>query len=228
MFVWTMLAVGLVLGFPPDAPGQSAHAPSAGLWKKTLTTIRPSIVVLSAVDDERAPKKKDAQQRGMGVLIDGKGLLIAPHVALPAQAKLVATLADHSQVAADLVLTDVKLGIDVFQLRAQKLPAACQFLDSKQIELGEEVILLSIAWGDEHTATRGIISAKNREIGGEKVLQTDCSLGPGTFPGIVFAKSGEVVGVVSPQTERNGLGFALPGERLKAVVDDARRRMKAE
>jgi S1-C subfamily serine protease len=82
---------------------------------------------------------------------------------------------------------------------------------------GESVIALGNAFGYEHTVTRGIISALNRDVqvsetqSYEDLIQTDASINPGNSGGPLMNIDGEMIGVnVAVRAGAQGIGFAIP------------------
>jgi len=73
------------------------------------------------------------------------------------------------------------------------------------------------------TVTAGIVSAKGRVLGAgpyDDFIQTDASINPGNSGGPLFNVDGEVVGInTAIIAAGQGLGFAIPINEAKAVVD---------
>ncbi len=85
-------------------------------------------------------------------------------------------------------------------------------------------------FGLEHTVTAGIVSAKGRVIGAgpyDNFIQTDASINPGNSGGPLINAAGEVVGVNSAIFSQSGgnigIGFAIPIDLAKKVVDQLRK-----
>ncbi|HOA52614.1 MAG TPA: PDZ domain-containing protein, partial [Thermogutta sp.] len=86
---------------------------------------------------------------------------------------------------------------------------------------GESVIALGNAYGYEHTATRGIISALHRAVQVsdsqyyDDLIQTDASINPGNSGGPLLNINGEMIGVnVAVRAGAQGIGFAIPVDRV--------------
>jgi serine protease Do len=85
-------------------------------------------------------------------------------------------------------------------------------------------------FGLEHTVTAGIVSAKGRVIGAgpyDNFIQTDASINPGNSGGPLINADGEVIGVNSAIFSQSGgnvgIGFALPVDLAKKVVEQLRK-----
>jgi serine protease Do len=88
-------------------------------------------------------------------------------------------------------------------------------------------------FGLEHTVTAGIVSAKGRVIGAgpyDNFIQTDASINPGNSGGPLISADGDVIGVntaIFSQSGGNvGIGFAIPIDLAKKVLDQLRKNGK--
>jgi serine protease Do len=79
-----------------------------------------------------------------------------------------------------------------------------------------------------HTVTTGIVSAKGRYTGEmsnyENFIQTDAAINPGNSGGAMVNLNGELVGINTAIISRNGgnqgIGFAIPVNMVKKVMED--------
>lgn len=81
----------------------------------------------------------------------------------------------------------------------------------------------------DHTVTAGVLSARERSISiddtdgtrnYEHLLQTDASINPGNSGGPLLNLKGEVIGMnVAVSADAQGIGFAIPTETIKEVLD---------
>lgn len=103
--------------------------------------------------------------------------------------------------------------------------------DSNTIKVGSEVVAIGNPQGFDHTVTAGVLSAKGRSIdineedgSGTRnysdLLQTDASINPGNSGGPLLNAEGQVIGMnVAVSTDSQGIGFAIPVNKIKEVVD---------
>ena len=102
------------------------------------------------------------------------------------------------------------------------------FGDSDNVLVGETVLAIGNALGEGNTATRGIISAKNKEIvvpnGIELiVLQTDAAINPGNSGGPLVNTRGEVVGINTAKINESaveGTGYSITSNVAKIIVEE--------
>jgi serine protease Do len=105
--------------------------------------------------------------------------------------------------------------------------------NSDTLRVGEWVLAIGSPFGLDMTVTSGIVSASGRGnvgIGGEgfyaDFIQTDAAINPGNSGGPLLNMRGEVVGVntaiLSRSGGNNGIGFSIPINMVKYVVDELR------
>jgi S1-C subfamily serine protease len=103
--------------------------------------------------------------------------------------------------------------------------------NSDIIRPGDWAIAIGNPFGFEHTVTTGVISALGRPIqiptsGGQlrtykNLIQTDAAINPGNSGGPLLNLNGEVIGInTAVSTQGQGIGFAIPINEVKNVVDD--------
>ena len=93
--------------------------------------------------------------------------------------------------------------------------------DSIQLRSGQKVFAIGSPLGLERTVSEGIISLKNRLIGGQLYIQNTAQISPGNSGGPLFNLRGEVVGVNNMKVMAmgaEGLGFAIPSSTLKTFL----------
>lgn len=129
-------------------------------------------------------------------------------------------------IAARVVGRDPELDLAVLKINSDgKLPYL-KLGDSDKIEVGEWSVAIGNPFGLDHTVTVGVISAKGRPltINGQNfknLLQTDASINPGNSGGPLLNLKGEVIGInTAINAQGQGLGFAIPINTAKSVLDD--------
>src|SRR5204863_8322407 len=104
--------------------------------------------------------------------------------------------------------------------------------DSDKVRVGDIVLAVGNPFGIGQTVTSGIISAKGRRTGlsdgsFEDFLQTDAPINQGNSGGALVNTSGELVGInsqiLSPSGGNIGIGFAIPSNMARAVLDQLAR-----
>lgn len=168
---------------------------------------------------------------GSGLIVDPKGYIVTNQhvVARAREAKIKVTLADGADFEARLLRADEDLDLALIRIeRAEPFPA----LDVNRLSpnlLGQTVIAIGNPVGYESSVSQGILSAKDRSLTIEDIvydslLQTDAAINPGNSGGPLVDIAGQLVGINSAKLGRVGvdnIGFAIPGERVRAFVQDA-------
>jgi len=102
--------------------------------------------------------------------------------------------------------------------------------DSSGLRVGELAVAVGNPLGElGGTVTDGIISALDREIDFDGItmnlLQTNAAINPGNSGGGLFNSRGELIGIIvakSAGSDIEGIGFAIPINDVKEVIDDIR------
>lgn len=164
---------------------------------------------------------------GSGVIISNKGEIVTNHHVIDGASKITVRLKDGTSYDAKVIGSDVKTDIAVIKIEANNLQPVV-FGDSDTLKVGELAVAIGNPLGQlGGTVTEGIISALDRQItiDGETMtlLQTSAAINPGNSGGGLFNEAGELIGVVNAKSSGSdieGLGFAVPVNTVKTVVDD--------
>ena len=134
---------------------------------------------------------------------------------------------DGEEYKATLIASDVQTDLAVIRIEAENLQPAVLGV-SADMNVGDDVYAIGNPLGSlGGTVTEGILSAKDREITIEgqnmTLLQTSAAINPGNSGGGLFNAKGELIGVVNAKSSGSdieGLGFAIPIDIAKTVVND--------
>ena len=136
------------------------------------------------------------------------------------------TLPDRTEYKAKVVGRDQAADLAVLKIEAPKPLPFVQFGDSTKTRVGDWVIAIGNPFALGGTVTAGIVSAIHRSIGSgpyDRYIQTDAAINSGNSGGPMFDMAGNVVGInsaiYSPSGGNVGIGFAIPAEEAKPVVD---------
>ena len=176
------------------------------------------------------PRQREQRSLGSGFIISEDGYILTNNhvVAGMDDVKVKITIpGDHNEYKAVVKGVDEKLDLALLKIEAkEKLPFA-PLGDSDRIEVGEWAMAIGNPFGLSQTVTAGIISAKGRVIGSgpyDDYIQTDASINPGNSGGPLFNLSGEAIGINTAIIAGGGggIGFAIPVNLAKGVVDQLR------
>ena len=145
------------------------------------------------------PNQQPLQSLGSGFLIDADGLIITNnHVVDQADEIEVQLVDSEKKYQAKLVGKDPKTDIALIKINAPKKLPYLKLGSSEKLQVGEWVAAFGNPLGFAHSITKGIVSAKGRdvdELGIFPFIQTDASINPGNSGGPLVNLDGEVVGV---------------------------------
>lgn len=172
---------------------------------------------------------------GSGFMWDNQHVVTNYHVVQGAN-EVVVTFKNGKTVRAKLLGSYPRKDIAVLTLENTKrpdemhLPSHFPVADSSQLRVGQDVIAIGNPFGLDHTLTRGIISALNRQIPNghgaylSDLIQTDASINPGNSGGPLLNSQGELIGmntaIYSTSGSSAGIGFAILSNDIQRVVNE--------
>lgn len=174
---------------------------------------------------------------GTGFFISSDGYILTNNhlVENAVQVKVVTIQGDD--YVAKVIGTDPRSDLALVKVMGKNFPVAV-LGDSAAARVGEWVLAIGNPLGMEHTVTSGIISAKGRQLGGtgadvpqfEDYIQTDAAINRGNSGGPLVNMKGEVIGInsniLTPSGGSVGIGFAIPSNLAKKVVDQLKAKGK--
>ncbi len=171
---------------------------------------------------------------GSGFIIDPSGLLVTNNHVIADADEITAILQDGQAYKAEIVGRDTKADLALLRIKApHKLPAIA-FGNSDEMRVGDWVMAIGNPFGMAGSVTAGIISARARDINAgpyDDFLQTDAAINKGNSGGPLLNLKGEVIGIntaiFSPSGGSIGIGFAIPANLAKPVIDDLQKYGKA-
>lgn len=157
---------------------------------------------------------------GSGVIVDSNGYILTNNHVVEKADRIQVTLAGTTvKYDAKLIGADSDTDLAVIKIDARKPLTAVKIGNSDAVQVGDWAVAIGSPFGLQATVTAGIISAKQRDLGGiehqfQKFLQTDAAINPGNSGGPLLNINGEVIGIntaiVSGSGGYQGVGFALP------------------
>jgi serine protease Do len=200
--------------------------------------VRPATPSTSSSAASSASLAAGAARRslGSGFVISDDGYIATNAHVVDRAGKVSVRFADRREVDAKIVGVDTKT--DVALLKVDSPNGALKpiaFGDSSSLEVGEWVMAIGSPFGLEQTVTVGVVSAKERVLGAgpyDDFIQTDAAINPGNSGGPLLDADGRVVGINTAISSRSGgndgIGFAIPINLAKGVLDQLRKSGKVE
>ena len=201
--------------------------------KQIVKQVSPSVVAITTYVNYQ---NYQAEGMGSGIIIREDGYIVTnAHVVNGAKGITVLLSDGETKYEGHIVGMDTKTDLAVIKIDATGLPAAV-FGNSDQVEVGEKVIAIGNPQSLEFagSVTEGIVSGLNRSLTAtdssqtsvttySNLIQTDAAINPGNSGGALVNEYGQVIGINSAKVVRegaDGMGFAIPSNEAKPVVDD--------
>lgn len=169
---------------------------------------------------------------GSGFLIDPDGRILTNyHVIGGPDARISVILADRSRYDATVLHREPDNDLALLKINPKKKLPYLRLGDSDNLQVGQKVLAIGNPFGLEGTLTTGIISSLHRTVPDERgrpmedMIQTDAAINPGNSGGPLLDSQGNVIGIntMIVGAANVGIGFALPINRAKVLLDDYQR-----
>jgi S1-C subfamily serine protease len=166
--------------------------------------------------------------QGSGFIIDKEGHILTNYHVIADARQIEVTLHNRKKYRATIIGTDRSHDLAVVQIKAPELTPMV-LGDSNNLQVGQKVYAIGNPFGLSGTLTRGIVSSirQVQEPDGmmiDDAIQTDASINPGNSGGPLLNMHGEVIGIntmiASNTGQSAGIGFAIPINTAKAVIND--------
>jgi Do/DeqQ family serine protease len=176
---------------------------------------------------------------GSGVIVSPEGIVVTNNHVVQAEgaADIKIALVDNQEFPAKIILRDERTDIAILRIesRDNDFPYL-RFADSDALEVGDIVLAIGNPFGVGQTVTSGIVSALSRTRVGisdyQFFIQTDAAINPGNSGGALVDMSGRLAGINTAIYSRsggsNGIGFSIPANMVRVVVNSALRSGKVE
>jgi S1-C subfamily serine protease len=169
-----------------------------------------------------------AEGQGSGFIIDKEGHILTNYHVISEARQVEVTLHNLKKYRATVVGTDSLHDLAVLQIKASDLTPMV-LGDSRNLQVGQKVYAIGNPFGLSGTLTSGIVSSirKVQEPNGttiDEAIQTDAAINPGNSGGPLLNRHGDVIGIntmiASDVNQSSGIGFAIPVNTAKAVLND--------
>jgi S1-C subfamily serine protease len=249
LLLLVVLGVGMVAGWgigrtnavSPSLSQPAAVPASTGttleqVREAVAARVRPTVVevVVALLNGKKA--------LGSGVLIDPRGYIVTNNHVVSGARTVQVVLYDGTNMPASIAGTDPPDDLAVLKVRPPTGNLTVATLgDSSKLRVGQEVLAIGNPLGITETVTHGIVSALGRTVsegqGGAVIrnaIQTDAPINPGNSGGALVDLQGNLVGIptltaIDPEfnTPANGVGFAIPSNRVRVIVPEIIQKGKA-
>lgn len=171
------------------------------------------------------PEVPKATSLGTGFVIDASGLILTNnHVVADADEIKIAFTEDPAEkpVDGEIVGRDPQLDVALIRVKTKRTLVPLPMGNSDALEVGEYVMAAGNPFGQGHSVSHGIVSAKGRNVPGlglANYLQTDAPINPGNSGGPLVNLRGEVIGINNAiLANAQGIGFAIPINSVSTIL----------
>jgi serine protease Do len=175
----------------------------------------------------RGPQQ--VQGAGSGFILDPTGHVATNAHVIGNATRVVVSLQNGQEFQARVVGLDELTDLALLKIEPRGALPFVPWGDSGRLRVGQWVLAAGNPFGLGGTVTSGIVSARGREIGAgpfDDFIQTDAPINPGNSGGPLFNTAGEVIGIntaiYSPSGASAGIGFALPSDLARGVIEQLR------
>jgi 2-alkenal reductase len=200
---------------------------------------RVNPAVVSIANEQRTGGSLQAAGSGSGFVISADGYIVTNNHVIEDADRVDVIFADGAVARAVIVGADRYSDLALLKVEKTGLPFV-ELANSDEVKVGQRVIAIGNPFGLNGTMTEGIVSAKGRTLpeasadgsgnfSNPSIIQTDAAINPGNSGGPLLDSSGRVVGVntairttngsATGQPSNSGIGFAVPANTVKRVVD---------
>ncbi|HEX7506456.1 MAG TPA: trypsin-like peptidase domain-containing protein [Polyangia bacterium] len=221
-------------------------APLVDRVKASVVTIQSTKIIPRVVSEDpamqyfrerfglgQAPSRRETQRGlGSGFVVNKSGVILTNNHVVAGADEVWVQLSDERRFEARVVGSDPSTDVAVVRLThpPQDLRPV-QIGNSEQVRVGDYVLAIGNPLGLGQTVTMGIVSAKNRMLGGritqyEDFIQTDAAINQGNSGGPLFNFKGEVIAInsaiLNPAVAMN-IGFAIPINLARQIAEQIQR-----
>ena len=191
------------------------------------------------------PQKQEIHGLGSGFVISDDGYILTNDHVVANATKVVVAMTNGEHVDAEIIGSDTFTDIALLKINKSGL-SYVTLGNSDDILIGEWVIALGNPFGlfevnQKPTVTVGVVSATGMKLNSgqnrfyRNMIQTDAAINSGNSGGALVNSIGEVIGMNTLIYTGNsyasgniGLGFAIPINKVKKIVDLLRKDKKID
>ena len=215
---------------------------SMNLVPDLVTRVMPSVVSIDILsknsEDPFGDRWINARGReqiagGSGFFVTSDGLIVTNrHVIDGKDVEYEVVTSDGRSYPAKVLAIDSVLDLAVLKIEGSNFPAL-ELGDSDEVRPGQSVIAIGNTLAEfQNSVTMGIVSGINRRLWAgedeataeilEEAIQTDAPINLGNSGGPLSGLDGRAIGINTAVGEAQSLGFALPSNAVRRVVDSVK------
>jgi serine protease Do len=168
-----------------------------------------------------------SQSLGSGFVWSSDGIIVTNNHVIEGASRITVNFNGGTQMPAKLIGVDPDSDLAVLRVDGKNFTAA-PVGNSSDLMIGETVVAVGNPFGLSGSVTTGVVSALGRSVPSQEqgrtftdFIQTDASINPGNSGGPLLNIEGKVIGInVAIYQNAQGIGFAIPVDRARKVIQD--------
>lgn len=210
-------------------------------FTELVEKLMPTVVNITIELNTDSPEFEDIEltapkvSSGSGFIISKDGYVVTNKHVVDHAKSITITTNNNETYEANIVGIDEKTDIALLKIQTKGEWKSVIFGDSDKIKVGEWIFAIGNPFGFGNTVTKGIISAKSRDIDSgnyDNFIQTDAAINRGNSGGPMFNMQGELIGInnaiFSTTGSSMGIGFAIPINLVKWVINELKEKGEVE
>jgi len=175
---------------------------------------------------EQQQRPRRGASLGSGFVISPEGFVVTNNHVIAEADQITVQFANGGDYEAELIGRDPQTDLALLKIERDDPFPFVEWADSDEVRVGEWMVAIGNPFGLGTSVTAGIISARGRDIRAgpyDDFFQVDAAINRGNSGGPSFTLDGQVFGVntaiFSPSGGNVGIGFAIPSNLAKRVID---------
>jgi S1-C subfamily serine protease len=184
------------------------------------------VLITTTIVNPYDPKGPPWEGDGSGIIVDSSGWILTNRHVVSGGRDMIVRLRDGREVGGATKGIDTLTDLALVKIKATDLQPI-ELGTSADLKVGDQVIAIGNPEGVfTDTVSAGIVSALGRTFLDDQgeyrnLIQTDAAINPGNSGGPLVDLDGRAVGINTLGTDDPGIGFAIPIDLARQIVDQA-------
>ena len=184
------------------------------------------VLITTTIVNPYDPKGPPWEGNGSGIVVDSSGWILTNRHVVSGGRDMIVRLRDGREVGGATKGIDTLTDLALVKIKATDLHPI-ELGTSADLKVGDQVIAIGNPEGVfTDTVSAGIVSALGRTFLDDQgeyrnLIQTDAAINPGNSGGPLVGLDGRVIGINTLGTDDPGIGFAIPIDLARPIVDQA-------